>query len=412
MQSMAKFPTDNSVVAQQYEKWVYPSPIMDLGVPEVRSMKDSGDPKSNFCTFWPSHPTRDDLDILIAGCGSNAAARYAFNHPNARVVGIDLSFSSLAHEAYLKDKHRLDNLTLHHARIEEVSALGQNFDFIEASGVLHHLPNPVIGLKALSSVLRPDGTIAIMVYGKYGRTGVYMLQEMFRLMGLGQNEDDVAIVQQALASLPKRHLVHDYTSRTRDVTYDAGLVDTFLHRQDKAYTVAECLELVREAGMRFMSWWDNILYYPEGQLVVNNPFYSKVNALPDESIWRFLELYNGTLGQHCFCVCHPNRPESSYKIDFGSNAFMDYIPVLRCREVAAKSDAPENCVTVQRHPWPAYMLNPVTSALFKQIDGTRSIRDCFERAKSAARNAETICKAAFQHLWRLSYIFLRIPSKD
>jgi len=412
---MAKSPTDNNAVAQQYEKWVYPLPIMDLSVPEVRRMQDCGDPKSNFYTFWPSQPYRDDLDILIAGCGSNAAARYAFNHPNARIVGIDLSFSSLAHEAYLKDKHGLDNLTLHHARLEEVSALGQDFDFIEASGVLHHLPDPVAGLKALSSVLRPDGTIAIMVYGKYGRTGVYMVQEMARLMGLGQSENDVATVQQILASLPKRHPVHDYTSRTRDVKYDAGLVDTFLHRQDKAYTVAECQELVRDAGMRFMSWWDNILYYPEGQLVTSSPFYSKVNALPDESIWRFMELYNGTLGQHCFCVCHPDRPASSYKIDFSTNAFMDYVPVLRCQEVAAKSNAPENCVTVQRHPWPAYMLNPVTSALFKQIDGTRSIRDCFERAKLAPGNAEdseTICKAAFQHLWRLSYIFLRMPSKD
>ena len=415
MQSMAKSPTDNSVVAQQYEKWVYPSPIMDLGVPEARSMKDSGDPKSNFCTFWPSHPTRDDLDILIAGCGSNAAARYAFNHPNASIVGIDLSFSSLAHEAYLKDKHRLDNLTLHRARLEEVSALGRDFDFIEVSGVLHHLPDPVLGLKALGSVLRPDGTIAIMVYGKYGRTGVYMLQEMFRLMGLGQSHDDVATVQQTLASLPKRHLIHDYTSRTRDVKYDAGLVDTFLHRQDRAYTVAECLELVQQAGMRFMSWWDNILYYPEGQLVMSSPIYLKVNALPEESIWRFMELYNGTLGQHCFCVCRPDRLESSYKIDFSSDAFMDYIPVLRCREVAAKWDVPENCITVQRHPWPAYTLNPVTSALFRQIDGTRSIRNCFERAKLPARNAGdsgAICKAAFQHLWRLSYIFLRIPARD
>ncbi|HSV23712.1 MAG TPA: hypothetical protein VLJ17_11865, partial [Xanthobacteraceae bacterium] len=222
-------------------------------------------------------------------------------------------------------------------------------------------------------------------------------------------------VQQTLASLPKRHLIHDYTSRTRDVKYDAGLVDTFLHRQDRAYTVAECLELVQQAGMRFMSWWDNILYYPEGQLVMSGPIYLKVNALPEESIWRFMELYNGTLGQHCFCVCRPDRLESSYKIDFSSDAFMDYIPVLRCREVAAKWDVPENCITVQRHPWPAYTLNPVTSALFRQIDGTRSIRNCFERAKLPARNAGdsgAICKAAFQHLWRLSYIFLRIPARD
>jgi SAM-dependent methyltransferase len=347
---------------------------------------------------------------LIAGCGSNAAARYAFNHPNARVVGIDFSTSSVAHEAYLKDKHRLDNLTLHHTSLEEVASLGRSFDFIDACGVLHHLPDPVLGLKALSGVLRPHGTIAVMVYGEYGRAGVYMLQEMFRLMGLGQAEDDVATVKQ---TLPKRHPIHDYANRTRDVKYDAGLVDTFLHRQDRAYTVAECLELVRQAGMSFMSWLDNILYYAEGQVPMSDVVYEKINALPEESIWQFMELYNGTLGQHSFCVCHPGRPQSSYKIDFNGNAFMDYIPVLRCREVAPATGAPAGSVTIQRNALPTYTLNLTASALFKQIDGTKSIRDCFERARlpnGNGKDAETICKAAFQRIWRLGYIFLRIPS--
>src|SRR5215831_16741964 len=269
--SMTKSPTDNNIVAQQYEKWVYPLPIMDLSVPEVRRMQDSGNPKSNFYTFWPSQPYRDDLNILIAGCGSNAAARYAFNHPNARVVGIDLSFSSLAHETYLKDKHGLDNLTLHRARLEEVSTLGQDFDFIEVSGVVHHLPDPVAGLKALGSVLRPNGTIAIMVYGRYGRTGVYMLQELFRLLALEQTDQDLAVVKQAIAAVPKHHVIREYMSRARDLSYDAGLVDTFLHSQDRPFTVAECLDLVRHAGLSFMGWLDNIFYYPEGQIPPDRP---------------------------------------------------------------------------------------------------------------------------------------------
>jgi SAM-dependent methyltransferase len=411
--AMNKSITDHNPVARQYEKWVYPFPIRDLSAPDLRGLRDGADPDVNFYTYWPDQPFRDDLDILIAGCGSNAAARYAFNHPNARVVGIDFSTSSLAHEVYLKDKHGLDNLTLHHARLEDVSSLGRTFDFIDVCGVLHHLPDPVVGLKALGSVLRPHGTMAVMVYGQYGRTGVYMLQEMFRLMALGQSEYDVATVKQTLAALPKRHPIHDYANRTRDMKYDAGLVDTFLHRQDRAYTVAECLELVRQAGMSFIGWWDNILYYAEGQVPMSDGLYAKINALPEESIWQFMELYNGTLGQHSFCVCHPGRPRSSYKIDFTGNAFMDYVPVLRCREVAPADGAPKGCVTIQRDALPAYTLNAVASALFKRIDGTKSIRDCFEHARlltGTSEDAQTVCKAAFQRLWRLGYIFLRIPS--
>ena len=413
---MAESKPTSRAVGRQYEKWVYPLPIADLSAPEVRRRRDGGDPETNCFTFWPDRPYDDDLDILIAGCGSNAAARYAFNHPRSRVVGIDLSWSSLAHEAHLKDKHDLDNLTLRQGRLEEVASIlpGVDFDFIDVSGVLHHLPDPVGGLRALGNVLRPDGTMAIMVYGKYGRTGVYMLQEMFRLVGLGQSEDDVATVKRTLGALPKSHVIQGYFGRAQDIKYDAGIVDTFLHRQDRAYTVAECLELTRSAGLKFMGWWDNILYYPEGQLTGFRDLYERVNALPEESIWEFMELYNGTLGQHNFCVCRPERPDRSYTIDFGSSAFMDYVPVLRGQEVPSKPGAPEGCVSVQHDRFPAYTLDPATSTLFRQIDGARTIRGCFERTGLAQRNgrtSEATCRDAFRYLWRLGQIFLRLPPR-
>jgi SAM-dependent methyltransferase len=407
---LAESATESGAVASQYEKWVYPFPIADLDAPDVRARRDGGDFERNWYTFWPDRAPREDLDVLVAGCGSNAAARYAFNHPKARVTGIDLSSASLAHEAYLKDKHRLDNLTLRQARIEDVASLARDFDFIDASGVLHHLPDPVGGLRALARVLRPEGTISVMVYGQYGRTGVYMLQEMFRLLGLGQTEQDVVAVKQALASLPKHHAIQDYIGRAPDLKYDAGLVDSFLHRQDRAYTVAQCLDFARQAGTTFMHWWENILYYPEGQLNVNHDFYRRVNALPEQSIWQFMELFNGTLGQHNFCVCHPARPTSSYQINFGTGAFMDYVPFLRCREVAPKADVPAGRIAVERKPRPAYTLSAPASALFRQIDGTKSVRECFAASGLDSKDPESICRATFQYLWRLSYIFLRVPS--
>ena len=60
---MVKSITDNSHVAAQYEKWVYPAPIMDLSTPEVRNTKrDGGDPDILFHTYWPNRP------CLLAGC--------------------------------------------------------------------------------------------------------------------------------------------------------------------------------------------------------------------------------------------------------------------------------------------------------------------------------------------------------
>ena len=402
---------DSSPVAAQYEKWVYPLPVMDLGAPGQRERRERGDPGRNWHTFWPNQAVRDDLDILVAGCGTNAAARYAFHYPNARVVGIDLSSSSLAHAATLKDKHGLANLTLHRCRLEEVASLGQTFDFIDCSGVLHHLPDPVAGLRALGGVLRPTGTIAVMVYARYGRAGLYMLREMFQVLGLGQTDADVAFVRETLAALPEGHPVHESLSGTQDVTYDAGLVDTFLHPQDRAYTVAECLDLVRQAGLSFMGWWDNILRYAEGQVNVYTDFCRRINAMPDAAIWQFMELYNGRIGQHTFCVCLPSRPLASYRIDFAGDAFLDYVPVARSKEVAGATGLPNGCIAVQRANLPRYVLTPAASALYRQIDGARAIRACFVAAQPALaeHDREAVCRDAFQYLWRLSSIFLRLP---
>ena len=146
-------------VQAQYEKWVYPEPVADLTVPGPNTRRDLGDPQTNWLTYWPAEPFRDDLDILVAGCGANAAARYAFHNRRARVTGIDLSASSLAHERYLQEKHGLTNLTLHQGRLEEIASLGKTFDFIETSGVLHHLPDPTAGLRALKTVGQELATV-------------------------------------------------------------------------------------------------------------------------------------------------------------------------------------------------------------------------------------------------------------
>src|ERR1700729_3266993 len=38
------------------------------------------------------------------------------------------------------------------------------FDYIDCTGVLHHLPDPAAGMRALASVLEPDGGMGVMLY--------------------------------------------------------------------------------------------------------------------------------------------------------------------------------------------------------------------------------------------------------
>ena len=84
------------VVAQQYQKWTYPEPIQNLETC-VADNWQWFDPSHAHRILWPDRPYRADLDILIAGCGTNQAAQIAYTNPAAKVVAIDVSQPSLDH---------------------------------------------------------------------------------------------------------------------------------------------------------------------------------------------------------------------------------------------------------------------------------------------------------------------------
>ena len=150
------------VVSRQYERWRYPQPIQDLEAWLVNNWQWY-DPVHAHRVLWPDRDYRPDLDILIAGCGTNQAAVFAYTNPAAKVVAIDISQPSLDHQQYLKDKYGLWNLELHLLPVEELPTLGLDFDLIVSTGVLMVMADPLSGMKALALCLRPDGAIGVML---------------------------------------------------------------------------------------------------------------------------------------------------------------------------------------------------------------------------------------------------------
>ena len=352
------------VVTGQYEKWVYPEPIRDLPA-WLAGNWQWFDPSHAHRMFWPDRDYKPDLDILIAGCGTNQAAVFAYTNPGAKVVAIDVSSSSLDHQRFLKDKYGLKNLELHRLPIEEVGTLDRDFDLVVSTGVLHHMASPEVGMQALARCLRPDGVAAIMLYARYGRIGVEMLQSMFRELGLRQDEASLAVVRAAIAVLPQDHPVKSYMAVAPDLTFDAGLVDTFLHGRDRSYTVADCLDLVASAGLVFHEWFLKSSYYPPAGSA--DPFYARVAALPEEQQWSIMERVNSRNGCHFFTACRPERPRETYRVDVAAEAFLDRVPVFRYRCGFKDGE-------VFRYDW-KISLDPVQQTLARQVDGRSTIRE-------------------------------------
>lgn len=390
------------VVAQQYQKWQYPEPIQNLET-WLSNNWQWFDPSHAHRVLWPDRPHDPEMDILIAGCGTNQAAVFAYTNRASKVVAIDVSQPSLDHTRMLKDKYSLKNLELHLLPIEDAPSLKQKFDLVVSTGVLHHMAEPKAGMKALAEVMEPDAVAAIMLYARYGRAGVEMMQAIFREMGLQQDEPSLSMVKAAIASLPASHPVRSYMSIAPDLDFDAGIVDTFLHGRDRSYTVDDCLDLVESAGLVFQDWFLRTSYYPPTLTDPENEFFAAVNQLPDTKKWTIMERVRTLNACHFFLATRPERKVDTYKIDFASPKALDYVPLMRLRCGVIGDE-------VFRPGW-RIRLDPTHLAFAQQVDGERTIRQIAARVAQSGvlgrvdeAELEYIGLELFEGLWRNDFI--------
>lgn len=360
----------NPLVEKQYSEWVYPEPILDIAEWKARGNQQVCDPSVHHAMLWPERAPNPNLSILVAGCGTSQSAILAYNNPTATVLGIDLSPTSLQYTAALKEKHNLKNLELQKLDLHDVGVLGKKFDLIYSTGVLHHLPDPQKGLQSISKVLADDGVMCLMLYGKYLRAGVYWIQEALARMGIGQNKEGIAFTRALIGSLPPWHAVQAYIqSAATDLVYDGGLVDTFLHNQDRAYSVPEVLELIKNSGLSFQGWSDNLLYYPDGLVPEDHPTYHQLAPMPDEQQWAVVELLIQNLGTHGFLVRKHTGDDSAFRIDYNKPSFLKTIPSRRFASMVTDEDG----VIDFRRSWHHMKFTGLERSLYLAVNGKVTI---------------------------------------
>jgi SAM-dependent methyltransferase len=380
-----------------YERHPYPPPVDDLDA--YRRSWDDRRRRAESHLFWPDQPYRDDRSILVAGCGTTQAAHYAMRWPRARVLGIDVSANSIAFTQALKRKYALDNLELRRLPVERAAELGQTFEYVVCTGVLHHLPDPDAGLRALRDVLAPSGALHLMVYAPYGRAGVYMLQEYCRRLGVGRTDPEIRDLAACLKALPPEHPLAPLLRTSPDFANTAGLADALLHPQDRSYSVPQLFDFLRRAGLTFGRWLRQAPYLPWCGALTSTPHHRRLVGLAPEAQYAAVELFRGTMVRHSALVYRSDRPAVGV-VDFDGDAWLSYTPIRLPGTLAVRDRVPAGAAAVlinRNHSYSDLYL-PIDvreERLLAAIDGERTIAQI-----GRVPEVRSQTHAFFQQLWR------------
>jgi SAM-dependent methyltransferase len=390
-----------------YERMPYPTPLANLDA-HRDLYKNPNRRRAEFHLMWPAKQPRAGLEILIAGCGTSQAARYALREPDARIAAIDVSDTSLRHTRELQRKYNLENLELHQLPIERVYEIGRSFDLVVCTGVLHHLPDPDCGLRALRDVLQPSGAMRLMVYARYGRAGIYMMQEYCRLLEISVSATDLKSLGDALKTLPPDHPISGLLLRSKDFRRPEAMADALLNPQDRAYTVAEIHDWLDRCGMSFGRWIEQAPYLAQCGILAGSPHASRLAALPSRLQHAAVELFRGTMVSHSFIAHRDDSGDDSQAIKFAGESWRDYIPIQLPWTVCVRERLPPGSVAVlinRSHTFTDLIctVNSFEDPLLGAIDGNRTLGEILRLAFHDG-DGEIRALRFFERLWQYDQI--------
>lgn len=225
--------------------------------------------------------------ILVAGCGTGwDALQYALANPDSEVVGVDLSPSSIELARRRAEHHGIGNLTLFvHDVSRPLEGVG-GFDLLASHGVLHHMPDPDLGLRHLVAVARPSSCLVhLTLYSQQGRHHIRQVRELLRLLGIEKlpPERQPGFVRNVLTALPATHPLRARTVETafgpEYYLHDVNIADTFLVEYDHSYSLAGIQKLLGDAGLALTHMTDESAWVLPDELSRFSPLHAETLAL-------------------------------------------------------------------------------------------------------------------------------------
>lgn len=394
-------------VKQQYEEFPYPERkpedektrlvlTMSSQLPLVNQIAFKGK-----CDF-------NNFRVLVAGGGTGDAAiawaELLRKKENSEVVYLDMSTKSMSIAQERAKVRKLENITWLNESLLDLPNLNLGeFDFIDCSGVLHHLKDPDEGLKALKSVLKPKGVMFIMVYAKYGRSTIYIMQELMRMVNANEPDSKKQIInaKKILESQPSYNLFNILQGlkvwHYNDTKNDAGIYDLLLHSQDRPYTILEVHDWLERCNLNMISEpgskYESKQYIPD-TYIKDKELLELIHSYPLKIQQAIAEAMSTHIARQCFFCTHEGNIDTEAKLtDEDMVLYKGNSLIVDFKELAtiALQRNETFTITYDKHPMkPEVEIThgKYIVSLLNQIDGERTVKEVIDAVKNSPKYAD------------------------
>ena len=207
------FDSVSKKVREQYEEHPYPRwRYTNKNLPSNFLFKLNNEIKPNKIEYSNKFV---NPNVLIAGCGTGKHTTIAERYLNANILGVDLSLVSLAYAKRKTEESGFKNIEFLHADILQLKNLNRKFDVIECMGTLHHMKDPLTGLKILLDLLEPHGFLKLGLYSEISRQHIVKAREFIKKKNLKIQSKILEIVGNQLSMKRRIHYSRKYFIATK-----------------------------------------------------------------------------------------------------------------------------------------------------------------------------------------------------
>lgn len=411
-------------VRQQYEELPYPlRDPAEEGKRLIHTVSDNLLVANHYC-FRGRRDFSRNFRCLVAGGGTGDSLIYLAEQLrkfDAEVVYLDLSTASRAIAEARAAKRWLTNIRWITGSILDLPSMGLGqFDYINCTGVLHHLESTEQGLAVLNAALKDDGAMFLMLYGTYARREVYDMQELLRryLPPDRQTADRITMTRALLAALPDTNsFKRKWSSWEAEIMPpgpgDAGLVDLLLHSQDRAFDVPGIYALAAGAGLTVAGFPMGTYRYEPANLVADEEIRLHLATLPLPQRQAIAEIMSCVLRTHEFYLTRQGATAATLDDeDLAPIAFWSMYG--RQAELATRIE-PGKAFTYQDGERAFSLVgNEISRVLMAEMDGKTPIHEILARAQAALPHAghariRLELRNMFEFLHPHGYMYLMEP---